>query len=45
LGDDAGDKVPMEKVVMLMWAFRVDPMVVSFMARFVAKVRKIQGAA
>lgn len=37
---DAGDrKVPMEKVVMLFWQFRDDPTVITFMARFVAKVR------
>ncbi len=40
LGNDAGDKVPMEKVVMLIWQFRDDPAVVRFMTRFVAKVRK-----
>jgi hypothetical protein len=39
LGDDATDKVPMEKVVMLIWQFRDDPQVVRFMTRFVAKVR------
>jgi hypothetical protein len=39
LGQDSGDKVPMEKVVMLLWQFRCDPTVVTFMARFVAKVR------
>ena len=39
LGKDTGDKVPMEKVVMLIWQFRDDPTVVTFMARFVAKVR------
>jgi hypothetical protein len=38
LGEGAGDKVPMEKVVMLIWAFRDDPTVVTFMARFMAKV-------
>jgi hypothetical protein len=38
LGQDSGDKVPMEKVVMLLWQFRSDPTVVTFMARFVAKV-------
>jgi len=37
--DSTGDnKVPMEKVVMLIWQFRDDPSVVTFMARFVAKV-------
>lgn len=39
LGHNAGDKVPMEKVVMLLWAFRDDPSVVKFMAQFVSKVR------
>jgi hypothetical protein len=39
LGEGAGDKVPMEKVVMLIWQFRDDPAVVTFMARFMAKVR------
>jgi hypothetical protein len=39
LGQETGDKVPMEKVVMLIWAFRDDPTVVTFMARFVGKVR------
>ena len=38
LGQDSGDKVPMEKVVMLIWQFREDPQVVRFMTRFVAKV-------
>ena len=38
LGQNAGDKVPMEKVVMLLWAFRDDPSVVKFMAQFVSKV-------
>ena len=38
LGQDSGDKVPMEKVVMLIWQFREDPQVVKFMTRFVAKV-------
>ncbi len=41
LGDAADDKVPMEKVVMLIWQFRDDPQVVKFMTRFVAKVRFI----
>jgi hypothetical protein len=40
LGNDAGDKVPMEKVVMLIWQYRDDPQVVKFMTRFVAKVRR-----
>jgi hypothetical protein len=39
LGQNAGDKVPMEKVVMLLWAFRDDESVVTFMAQFVSKVR------
>jgi len=39
LGHEAGDKVPMDKVVMLIWQFRDDPSVVTFMARFMAKVR------
>jgi hypothetical protein len=39
LGDSgSNDKVPMEKVVMLIWQFRDDPSVVMFMARFMAKV-------
>ncbi|KAG7370685.1 phosphatidylinositol 3- and 4-kinase [Nitzschia inconspicua] len=37
LGDDASDRVPMEKVVMLIWQYRYDPQVVKFMTRFVAK--------
>ena len=37
-GSGAGDKVPMEKVVMLLWQFRDEPTVITFMARFVAKV-------
>jgi phosphatidylinositol 4-kinase len=37
LGKDAGDKVPIEKVVMIIWQFRDDPQVVKFMTRFVAK--------
>jgi hypothetical protein len=40
LGANAGDKVQMEKVVMLIWQFRDDPSVVTFMARFVAKVSR-----
>lgn len=32
----------MEKVVMLIWSFRDDPSVVTFMARFVAKVRAFE---
>jgi hypothetical protein len=39
LGEGSGDKVPVEKVVMLIWQFRDDPSVVTFMARFMAKVR------
>jgi hypothetical protein len=38
LGENANDRVPMDKVVMLIWSFRDDPSVVSFMARFMAKV-------
>lgn len=30
--------VPMDKVVMLIWQFRDDPTVVTFMAKFVSKV-------
>lgn len=37
-GSGASDKVPMEKVVMLLWQFRDEPSVITFMARFVAKV-------
>lgn len=37
-GSDNQGKVPMEKVVMLIWQFRDDPNVVKFMAQFVAKV-------
>jgi hypothetical protein len=44
LGHDSGDKVPMEKVVMLIWQFRDDPQVVKFMTRFVAKVREGKSA-
>jgi hypothetical protein len=39
LGDQASDRVPMEKVVMLIWQYRDDAQVVRFMTRFVAKVR------
>lgn len=35
---DGERSVPMDKVVMLIWQFRDDPTVVTFMARFVAKV-------
>lgn len=38
LGKDTGDKVPIEKVVMIIWQFRDDPQVVKFMTHFVAKV-------
>ena len=38
-GRDNEGKVPMEKVIMLIWVFRDDPTVVKFMAQFVAKVR------
>eukprot|EP00980_Cylindrotheca_fusiformis_P029020 scaffold22696_cov118-Cylindrotheca_fusiformis.AAC.14 len=37
LGKDSGDKVPIEKVVMIIWQFRDDPQVVKFMTRFVGK--------
>ncbi|KAL7577731.1 hypothetical protein ACA910_010495 [Epithemia clementina (nom. ined.)] len=37
LGQDVNDKVPMEKVMLLLWAFRDDPSIVTFMARFVSK--------
>jgi len=37
LGPNSGDKVPMEKVVMIIWQFRDDPQVVTFMTRFVSK--------
>ena len=45
LGDNSShntngnNKVPMEKVVMLIWQFRDDPSVITFMARFMTKVR------
>jgi len=42
-GSESVDKVPMEKVVMLLWQFRDDPSVITFMARFVGKVSKIPG--
>ena len=38
-GRDNKGRVPMEKVVMLIWQFRDDPAVVQFMAQFVGKVR------
>ena len=47
LGDNSStnsnnnNKVPMEKVVMLIWQFRDDPSVITFMARFMTKVRSI----
>ena len=37
-GRDSGLRVPMDKVMMLIWQFRDDPGVVKFMAQFVAKV-------
>ena len=37
-GRDNKGRVPMEKVVMLIWQFRDDPAVVQFMAQFVGKV-------
>jgi phosphatidylinositol 4-kinase A len=38
LGQETGDdRIPMEKVIMLMWSFRQDPTVVTFMARLVSK--------
>lgn len=40
-GSDGERSVPMDKVVMLIWQFRDDPTVVTFMARFVAKVRSL----
>lgn len=36
-GSSGQPSVPMDKVVMLIWQFRDDPTVVTFMARFVAK--------
>lgn len=38
LGKDAGDKVSMEKVMMILWQFRDDKDVIKFMTRFVCKV-------
>lgn len=35
---DNEGKVPMDKVMILIWLFRDDPSVVQFMAHFVAKV-------
>lgn len=37
LGPKSSDKVPIEKVVMIIWQFRDDPQVVKFMTRFVSK--------
>lgn len=37
---DNGDSVPIAKVVMLIWHYRDDPKVVTFMTRFVAEVRR-----
>mmetsp|Transcript_6258 Transcript_6258/g.15485 ORF Transcript_6258/g.15485 Transcript_6258/m.15485 type:complete len:1206 (-) Transcript_6258:200-3817(-) len=37
LGKDAGDKVSMEKIVMIIWQFRDDEDVITFMTRFVSK--------
>mmetsp|Transcript_4375 Transcript_4375/g.10930 ORF Transcript_4375/g.10930 Transcript_4375/m.10930 type:complete len:935 (-) Transcript_4375:2633-5437(-) len=37
LGNDNNGKVPMEKVVLIIWQYRDDPAVVKFMTRFVAK--------
>lgn len=36
--NNSNNKVPMEKVVMLIWQFRDDPSVITFMARFMTKV-------
>jgi hypothetical protein len=38
LGKSSDDRVPIEKVMMIIWQFRDDPQVVKFMTRFVAKV-------
>lgn len=38
LGKDDGDKVSMEKVMMIIWQFREDKDVIKFMTRFVTKV-------
>lgn len=38
LGNNNNGKVPMEKVVLIIWQFRDDPQVRNFMTRFVAKV-------
>mmetsp|Transcript_3576 Transcript_3576/g.8610 ORF Transcript_3576/g.8610 Transcript_3576/m.8610 type:complete len:1175 (-) Transcript_3576:71-3595(-) len=37
LGTESGEKVPMEKVMMIIWQFRDDKDVIKFMTRFVAK--------
>ena len=37
-GKDSGLRVPIDKVMMLIWQFRDDPGVVKFMAQLVAKV-------
>mmetsp|Transcript_86811 Transcript_86811/g.250779 ORF Transcript_86811/g.250779 Transcript_86811/m.250779 type:complete len:879 (-) Transcript_86811:1573-4209(-) len=37
LGPNSGNKVSMEKVVMIIWQFRDDPQVIKFMTRFVSK--------
>lgn len=39
-GSSGNAVVPMDKVVMLIWQFRDDPTVVTYMARFVSKVRR-----
>lgn len=38
--DSNGLRVPMDKVMMLIWQFRDDPSVVKFMAQFVTKVNE-----
>lgn len=38
LGKESGEKVPMEKVMMIIWQFRDDKEVIKFMTRFVSKV-------
>ena len=37
-GKDSGLRIPIEKIMLLIWQFRDDPGVVKFMAQFVAKV-------
>ncbi len=37
-GKDNKGRVPMDKVMMLIWQFRDDPSIVEFMAQFVTKV-------